>query len=59
MTEQELIEMFIKNNRPIQADPTEFTQARVGLIKELLELPSNKRYKLINFERHWSKKNDL
>jgi hypothetical protein len=56
-TQQELIDEFIANSRPLVVEKTEFLMARVNLIKELEQEPSNKRYRLINFENHWIRRN--
>ena len=57
MTEQELIEQWMKLNRPEIMPKTLFTQQRVNLIKELIEAPSEQQHRLINLEIHYIEKN--
>lgn len=56
MTEQELIEQWVRNNRPEVVKPTLFVQQRVDLIKELIESPSEQQYKLVELEVHYIRK---
>jgi hypothetical protein len=53
MNQDELIKKWIEENRPEVVAKTDFTQSRVSLIKELLEDPPEKKYRLINFELHY------
>jgi diphthamide synthase subunit DPH2 len=53
MNRQELIEQWVKENKPTIMEKTLHTRQRVDLIKELIESPSEQQHKLVEFEIHY------
>lgn len=58
MTEQELIEQWLKENKPEVVKVDLFTRNRVNLLKELIELPSEQQHKLVELEIHYIRKHN-
>jgi hypothetical protein len=54
-TRDELLQEYLDQLREqvIVTEPSEYTHARVAMIKDYLQRPSHEQHRLINFEIHW------